>query len=120
MDDWKNFNLQEVAKEMDICQSLSLTFPFFQKTTGLTPQFVFSCLNDTLTVDILFSPREPNEKEWNSFIKLLMENEEFVRNNKILNDIERFQNIDQLKFKLFEDLKIISKKRLDYYKNEKE
>ena len=116
MSQWTNFDFQELAKEMDLCQTLSLTFPFFTKETGLSPQFVFSCMEDSLVFDILFSPREPNEDEWNLFIKLLFENETFVRNKKVLSDIKRFENISQLEYKLYEDLKIISKERLDKYK----
>lgn len=119
MQNWKKFDLSEVAKEMQICQMLSMTFPFFHNQTGLTPQFIFTCVEDSLVFDITFSPREPTEAEWNLLVQTILENEEFLNNQRMLLDIDRFENIAQLKYKLIEDIKIISKSRTDAYNHNK-
>lgn len=119
MQNWKKFDLSEVAKEMQICQMLSMTFPFFHNQTGLSPQFIFSCVDDSLVFDITFSPREPTQEEWNLLVQTILENEEFLNNQKILSDIDRFREIAQLKYKLVEDMKLISKSRLDAYNKNK-
>lgn len=118
MTKWNSLSIGDIAKQMQICQVLSTTFFFFNQQTGLNPQFIFSCVEGNLQFDISFSPREPSEDEWNFFIQTLLEDEEFVRNKQVLSDIDRFENIAQLKYKLIEDIKIVSKSRRDAYQGE--
>jgi len=110
-------DLGETAKDMMICQILSTSFPIFYKKTGLSPKFIFSYNKEGLNFDIGFTPREPTLEEWNILIETIFESEKLIQNNTFLNKISASLTMEQFRYKLVEEIKIIAQQRKNFYLN---
>ncbi len=113
--DADSVDLGQIAKDMMICQIMSTAFPVFYKKTSISPKFIFSYDNQGLAFDIGFSPRQPNQSEWNILIEEIFESEKLIQNNTFLNKIPQSVTMDQLRYKLVEEIRIIANKRKNFY-----
>lgn len=119
-DKQENFSL--IAKDMFICQAMSITLPLFYQKTGISPLIKFSAANDGLIIELGFAPKEPTQEQFDMFINDILESEQMLINNNFLKNINEqipnYQSIEELKEDLIKKIKLIAfKRKEDYLKN---
>jgi hypothetical protein len=109
-------NIADIASQMNICKILSIALPRFYKKTKISAQFIFSydIIQSGLIFNLGFSPREPNEQEYEILFNEIQKAEKLLINNYVINNASNFENIKQMIFKHKEDInQILYQNKMD-------
>lgn len=96
-------NFSDKVLSTSLCQVLAYVIPRFYQKTGLIVHLKAQIdKNDNeFKIDIGFSGTEqPSEEVYNQFLKELKEAEKIVQNHSVLNVINKYSTLEQLKTKL--------------------
>lgn len=99
-------SIGDVASQMSICKILSIALPRFYKKTKISAQFVFfyDVTQGGLNFNLGFTPREPNEKEYETLFNEIQKAEKLLINDYVVNNAGNFENIKQMIFKHKEEI----------------
>lgn len=99
-------SIGDIASQMNICKILAIALPRFYKKTKISAQFVFSydVTKGGLNLNLGFTPREANEKEYEILFQEMQKAEKLVINDYVVNNAGNFENTKQMIFKHKEEI----------------
>lgn len=99
-------NFSELITELNVSKVLAIAFPNFYKKTNISAQMtlIYNKESEGIEIGLGFLPQEPNEDEYKILFEEISNAEKLLLNDYIVNNLNKYDNIKQLEFKLKEEI----------------